>query len=113
MRDTWICFGAAVAVCGNCWAMGPTWTTVLRSADFIAGSDLQNLNVRHTWAWKFNGGQFEVAVKKTAIPIPAPQCRMDYLILRMSMYYRENPVQATTGTPSSLQHPPQQQARAA
>jgi hypothetical protein len=66
------------------------------SGDFIAGADLQKLNVKHKWAWKFIGGEFEVAVKKAAIPIPAPQCRMDYLILRMPMYYPENPAQATT-----------------
>jgi len=46
--------------------------------------------------WEFNSGEFEVAVKKTAIPVSAPQCRMDYLILRMPVYYPEGPAQAST-----------------
>jgi len=93
---TWVSFILAVVASLNCWAAGPSWTTVLRSPDFIVGPDLQKLNVRHKWAWEFNAGEFEVAVKKTAIAVPAPQCRMEYLILRMRMYYPENPAQATT-----------------
>ena len=54
------------------------------------------MNRRHRWVWEFNAGEFEVAVRKTAIPVSAPQCQMEYLILRMPVYYPENPAQATT-----------------
>ena len=90
------CFAVAVIACGPSWAAGHGWATVLRSEDFVVGSDLQKLNTRHKWAWKFNAGVFEVAVRKTAISVEAPQCRMEYLILTMPMYYPENPAQATT-----------------
>lgn len=76
------------------YANDGAWTTVLHSADFIIGRDLQNLGTRHHWAWKFTGG-FEVAVRKSAIPVPAPKCRMDYLILTMPVYYPENSAQAS------------------
>jgi hypothetical protein len=73
-----------------------TWTFVLHPADIVAGPNLQKLHSRHDWNWKFDerDGKFEVAVRKSAFPIPAPQCRMDYLILSMPLYYPENPKQA-------------------
>lgn len=86
---------AAFAIRGSGWAVGPTWTALLRAGDFIVGPDLQKLKARHKWAWAFNGGEFEVAVRKTAIPVGAPQCRGEHLILRMPLYYPENPAQAT------------------
>jgi hypothetical protein len=67
---------------------------MLRSDDFVVGQDLQKLGTVHRWAWRFNG-VFEIAVRKSAIPIPAPKCRSDYLILRMPVYYPENPAQAS------------------
>jgi hypothetical protein len=75
-------------------AAEPVWTAVLRSRDIVAGQELQKLTSTRKWMWKFTDGQFEVAVRKAAIPVPAPQCRSDYLILRMPMYYPENPAQA-------------------
>ncbi len=84
-----------VAALVNCSAAGPSWTTVLHAADFIAGPDLQKLNTRHKWKWRLNEGDFEVAVRKSALSVPAPQCRMDYVILTMPTYYPEGPAQAT------------------
>ena len=45
------------------------------------GQDLQKLNTRNQWKWNFEEG-FEPAVRESAIPVPAPKCRTDYLILR-------------------------------
>jgi hypothetical protein len=87
-------FALTAAVCTECRAAGPGWTVVLRAGDFVVGPDLQKLSARR-WAWNSDGGQFEVAVRKSAIPVPAPQCRMEYLILKMPAYYPENPAQAT------------------
>jgi hypothetical protein len=67
---------------------------VLRSADIVAGQELQKLNSARKWMWKFTDGQFEVAVRKSAVPVAAPQCKAEYLILKMPMYYPENPAQA-------------------
>src|SRR5262245_58298346 len=48
-----------------------------------------------SWQWTFDqNGTFEVALRKSAFPAPAPQCRMPYLILAMPNYYPENPKQA-------------------
>jgi hypothetical protein len=70
------------------------WTVVLHADDIVVGPALEKLNSRHHWAWKFTGG-FEVAVRKSAIPIPTPKCRMDYVMLTMPVYYPENPAQAS------------------
>ena len=70
------------------------WTAVLHPGDFVAGEELQKLKTRHRWQWQFGDGQFEIAVKRSAIPVPSPKCRMDYLILTMPVYYPENPKQA-------------------
>lgn len=74
-----------------------TWTFVLRPGDIIAGPSLQKLNSRHHWNWEFDqwGGTFEIAVRKAAFPAASPQCRMDYLILGMPLYYPDNPKQAS------------------
>ncbi len=72
-----------------------TWTAVLHADDFLAGEELQKLQTRHRWRWQF-GSEFEVAVRRSAIPVPSPKCRMDYLILVMPTYYPESPKQATT-----------------
>jgi hypothetical protein len=71
------------------------WTTMLHAGDFTAGEDLQKLKTRHRWQWQFGTGQFEIAVRRSAIPVPSPKCRMDYLILTMPIYYPESPKQAT------------------
>lgn len=72
------------------------WTITLRASDVVAGASLQKLRTSHHWKWEFDDqGQFEVAVRKSAFPAPAPQCRMDYLILGMPLYYPENPKQAS------------------
>ena len=68
------------------------WTLALRPSDVVAGASLQKLRTSHHWKWEFDDqGKFEVAVRKSAFPAPAPQCRMDYLILGMPLYYPENP----------------------
>jgi hypothetical protein len=72
------------------------WPVVLRADDIVVGEPLQKLNTRRHWSWNFNDGVFEVAVRKSAVPIPSPQCRMNYLILTMPLYYPENPAQAPT-----------------
>ena len=73
----------------------PSWTVVLHARDFVLGDALQRVHTHHHWISGFNGGRFEVAVRKSAIPIPAPNCGMDYLILTMPAYYPEDPAQAT------------------
>jgi hypothetical protein len=70
------------------------WTVVLRPNDMIVGEPLQKLNTRRHWAWKFDNGTFEIAVRRSSIPIPSPNCRMDYLILTMPLFYPENPAQS-------------------
>jgi hypothetical protein len=84
----------ALIACRIASAAESKWIAVLHSDDFVIGPDLLKLSARHHWAWKFDGG-FEVAVRKSAIRIPAPKCRMDYLILTMPVYYPENPAQAS------------------
>jgi len=72
----------------NTFAADGKWSTVLHADDFLAGPELQRLNTRHHWKWKFEDG-FEVAVRKSAIPVSAPKCRMDYLILTIPVLYPE------------------------
>jgi len=69
------------------------WSTGIRAEDILAGEELAKLSSRR-WAWQFDNGKFEIAVKKSAIPVPAPGCRMEYVILTMPVYYPENPKQA-------------------
>jgi hypothetical protein len=84
------CVSGAVA------APSPVWTMTLHPADVIVGEALAKLKTRHEWQWRFdNDGKFEVALVKSASPVPAPQCRMPYLILAMPLYYPETPKQAT------------------
>jgi hypothetical protein len=72
------------------------WTIVLHPADYVIGAALQKLHTRHVWSASFDDrGGFQVALRKTAVAIPAPQCRMDYLILEIPFYYPENPKQAS------------------
>lgn len=61
----------------------PAWPIVLHPKDFVIGASLTGLHTRHTWVDHFDDktGSFDVAVSKKAVAIPAPQCRMDYLIL--------------------------------
>ena len=40
-------------------------------------------------------GAFEIALRKTAVAIPAPQCRMEFLILKIPFYHHDTPKQAT------------------
>jgi hypothetical protein len=72
------------------------WTIVLRPADYVIGEAVARLGTRRAWAAKFDerDGGFEIAVRKQAVAIPAPQCRMDFLILKIPFYYPENPKQA-------------------
>jgi hypothetical protein len=72
------------------------WTIVLHPKDFVVGSALSRLKTRHQWDGRFGAsGSFEVAVLRTAVAIPSPKCRMDYLIVRIPFYYPENPKRAS------------------
>jgi hypothetical protein len=73
------------------------WTIVLNPSDFIVGPALKQLRTSHAWVTGFDDrtGNFEVALRKTAVPIAAPKCRMDFLILKIPFYYPENPKQAS------------------
>ena len=75
----------------------PAWTITLRPGDIVIGAALAQLHTRRTWAPGFDDkhGGFEIALRKTAISIPAPQCRMDYLVLTIPFYYPESPKQAS------------------
>jgi hypothetical protein len=86
-----LAIAALAAVAG---AAGGKWNLVLQPEDVVAGEALQKLNTRRRWAWKFVSGRFEVAVRKSAVPVKAAKCRMEYLILTMPVYYPENPAQA-------------------
>lgn len=82
-------------VTGAVAAPSPVWTITLRPSEIIVGEALTKLQTRHQWQWRFdNDGKFEVALVKSASPVPAPQCRMPYLILAMPLYYPETPKQA-------------------
>jgi hypothetical protein len=73
-----------------------TWTITLHPSNFILGPALRQLQTRHPWAAGFDERSgFEVALRKTSVAIPAPKCRMDYLILQIPTYYPENPKQAS------------------
>jgi hypothetical protein len=88
-----LCLVASVA--GRAAAPQQTWTVVLRPSDVIVGEALAKLHTRHQWQWYFDdNGKFEVALLKSASPVPAPECRMPYLILAMPLYYPETPKQA-------------------
>jgi hypothetical protein len=77
-------------------AQGPVWTITLNPTNVIVGEALAKLQTRHEWQWRFDSnGKFEVALLKSASPVPAPQCRMPYLILAMPLYYPETPKQAS------------------
>jgi hypothetical protein len=73
------------------------WTITLRPADFVIGAALAKLHTRRSWAAGLDEstGAFEIAVVRKAVTIPAPQCRMDFLILTIPFYYPENPKQAS------------------
>jgi hypothetical protein len=94
VRTLTVIFIFIVAFCDAASAAEGKWVATLHSDDFIVGRDLQKLRTVHQWMWKFDGG-FEVAVRKSSIVLPAPKCRMDYLILKMPSYYPESPAQAS------------------
>lgn len=84
-----------IYVTGAAAAQWPIWTMTLHPSDMIVGEALTKLQTRHEWQWRFDdNGKFEVALAKSASPVPAPQCRMPYLILTMPLYYPETPKQA-------------------
>jgi hypothetical protein len=66
------------------------WTERLHADDIVAGRPLEKLKSRHQWVWQNDVNGFDIAVRKSAIPILAPQCRMDYLILTMGVPYSES-----------------------
>jgi hypothetical protein len=81
---------------GPAFARDQTWTVILHPADIIVGPALDKLQTRHHWLAQFDkDGRFEVALRKSASPVPAPECRMPYLILLMPLYYPETPKQAS------------------
>ncbi len=73
------------------------WTITLRPTDFVVGTALARLHTRRSWAAGLDehSGAFEIAVARKAVTIPAPRCRMDFLILTIPFYYPENPKQAS------------------
>jgi hypothetical protein len=73
------------------------WTITLHPADFVVGAALAQLHTSRTWAAGFDerSGAFEIALRRKAVVIPAPRCRMDVLILTIPFYYPENPKQAS------------------
>ena len=75
----------------------PSWTITLRPGDFVIGASLAQLHTRRAWTSGFDDkqGGFEIALRKTSVAIPAPQCRIDYLVLTIPFYYPENPKQAS------------------
>src|SRR5579871_6696830 len=77
------------------------WTIVLHPADYVIGDGLKQLHTRRPWTAGFNNetGAFEVALRKkaVAVAVPAPDCRMDYLILTIPFYYPDTPKQASVG----------------
>jgi hypothetical protein len=74
----------------------PVWTIVLHPKDYVIGDALKDLKTRYQWTPGFDDrGRFKIAVRKAAVAIPAPQCRMDYLILELPFYYPETPKQAS------------------
>jgi hypothetical protein len=85
---------AAAAVAS---AQEPAWTIVIHPKDFVIGAALKNLKTRRTWAADVDprDGTFEIALRKTAVAIPAPHCRTDYLILKIPLYYPETPKKAS------------------
>lgn len=70
---------------------------MLHAKDYVIGDSLKRLQTRRAWVADFDDrlGGFEIAVRKTAVAIPAPQCRMDYLILKIPFYYPETLKQAS------------------
>ena len=74
----------------------PAWTIVLHPKDFVVGSALSRLKTRRKWIDRFDEvGNFDVAVLRTAVEIPSPKCRMDYLIVNIPTYYPETPRKAS------------------
>ncbi|QKC82329.1 hypothetical protein EB232_12455 [Mesorhizobium sp. NZP2077] len=74
-----------------------SWTVVLHPTDLVVGDALGQLHTHRQWITGFDkrSGVFEVALRRKAIAISAPRCRMDYLILTIPVYYPENPKQAS------------------
>jgi hypothetical protein len=72
------------------------WRITLQAGDFVIGPKLDHLHTHRSWRSFFDdqSGTFEVALKKSASPVPAPACKMDYVILGMVEYYPEDPRQA-------------------
>ena len=70
---------------------------MLHAKEYVIGDSLKRLQTRRAWVADFDDrlGGFEIAVRKTAVAIPAPQYRMDYLILKIPFYYPETPKQAS------------------
>jgi len=101
MRLTTMFVTAALilAACGRAKADAASkeWTVRLHADDIVIGQPLENIKSRHQWLWRFTNnfeGLFDIAIRKSSIPILAPKCRMDYLILTMPEYYPETPKQA-------------------
>jgi len=72
------------------------WRITLQAGDFVIGPKLDHLHTHRSWRSIFDdhSGTFEVALKKSASPVPAPACKTDYVILGMVDYYPEDPRQA-------------------
>jgi hypothetical protein len=91
---TWILICAPATAATN--DVG-AWSISLLPTDFVIGAELAHLGTRRTWATGLDerSGAFEIALRKKAVTVRAPGCRMDFLILTIPFYYPENPKQAS------------------
>jgi len=72
-----------LAACGRATADAAIkeWTVRLRADDIVVGQQLEKLKSRHHWVWRFNTeivDGFDIAVRKSAIPILATKCRLPH-----------------------------------
>jgi hypothetical protein len=81
-----------LAACGRAKAdtAYKEWTVRLHADDIVVGRPLEKLKSRHQWVWQNDVNGFDIAVRKSAVPVLAPKCRMEYLILTMGIPYSES-----------------------
>jgi hypothetical protein len=74
----------------------PTRTTLdVPRQDVVMGADIGRTDRSARLAHPSDAGQFEVLVRKSATPIRAPDCKSDYLVIRMPASVSIGPNQAT------------------
>lgn len=98
-----VVFALSFLTIGHAASADEAWTIVLHPKDYVIGPPLARLKTHHHWVERFDAsGYFEAAVSRGAVSIPSPQCRMDYLILKIPFYYPENPKQASLSERQSV-----------